>query len=288
MSIRNIPTDFTLAAYRSVKVSVGENTAVATASMVAVLHACDLAETLVTPDPWAEIASRYQIKIDGIHSGLVRSGIARMNLVSLYSCFDGFLKAVRQEWFDLSGREWKAVKKDGPFDEFRNNAPHGSARFDQAVEKKLQTGMEHYRAVRNAIIHPNAKTRKDSADYYLENKAQLRDLGESLGFREAPHALPDLDFHDAKCLSRLILRTAKLVSCEFDPGDSAILKSIEEKYRCVEGGLSHRRICRLKGVLRTRYGLSQGRVDRIVSDHWLSSINGLCAPLQEERNLRSC
>lgn len=267
MSIRDISTDFTLAAYRGVKTAVGEATAVAAASMAAILHTCDLADSLPTRDPWAEIAAPYQIKIDGVKSETVKSGVARGNLVGLYSCFDGFLRSVRKEWYRLSGNEWKKNDDDKPFAEFHRNCPGGHARFDAIVGAELQTGMEHYRQIRNAIVHPDEPTRESSKKFFLENSGQLRELGESLGFREAPHALQSVDFHDIKLLTQLVLRSSRLISCAFDPGDLAIWESISPKLRNGGQGSPQRRFWRLAGILRTKYGLSAERAKRIVSEH---------------------
>lgn len=273
MAIRTVSTTFTLASFRHLKQFVGAITAAVAANEVALRYGIDHAATLNEPDPWSVMGSQYQIKINGIRSDTIATMSARMHVVSLYSGFDGFVSSVRREWQEFSGRPWKKEKpKDkkeaddyGPIKEFLENAPIQKNEFYAVVNKSIECGIEHYRKVRNAIVHPSEQARKKSDTFYNDNEAQLRELGQSYGFKEAPHSLLRLDFHDAKLLAQLILDAGKRVSCAFDPGDEAIANSLPTELKNNRRGNAERYHNRIHCFVRTKYGLSEERANRVIA-----------------------
>lgn len=265
MAIRTIPTTFTLGSFRYLKKFVGDVTATVAANEVALRHSIDHAASLNDSDPWSIMGSKYQIKINGIRSKSVVEMSAKMHVVSLYSGFDGFLRSVRSEWQELAGCQWKAREDDSPFKEFLRNSPLDEAAFYHIIDKSMECGVDHYRKTRNAVVHPCEETTKKSDDYYKQYETELRELGQSYGFKEAPHCVSRIDFHDTKLLARLIIDAGKRVSCVFDPGDDAIANSIPDEFIKNSRGSIARRQNRLGCLVRTKYGLSEERANNIVA-----------------------
>lgn len=114
---------FSTAAFRSLKKFIGELTAASAKVYVATLEAMQLAEKLTSGDTWAEMASRHNVKVNGLSSCQVLSSSARMSLVSLYSGFDLYASDLREQYKLLHEREWRQHEGDSSLRAIERNSP---------------------------------------------------------------------------------------------------------------------------------------------------------------------
>ncbi len=260
-----ISTTFTFAACRNLKRFVGRATAAVAANEVALLHTTQYLGARTEKDPWAELAQRFQIRVDGINTAEVRSTSARLHVLSIYAGFDRFVVALRGEWFDLSGKAWQKHDNDGPLEEIERNAPSKDI-FRRHVDDESRACLNHYRYVRNAVAHPSDDNQWSSRNHYASQEVALRNLGARYQMTTAPHSLDYIDFHDAKLLSQLVLDLARQISKAFDPGDSVLAAAVPDKLRSRAYGNEVRRYNRIGCYLRTKYGLSTDRAEKIARD----------------------
>jgi hypothetical protein len=260
-----ISTTFTFAACRNLKRFVGRATAAVAANEVALLHTTQYLGTRTEKDQWAALAQDFHIRVDGINTAEVRSTSARLHVLSIYAGFDRFVVALRGEWFELSGKNWRKHDQDGPIDEIVRNAPSKEI-FQRHVDDQSVACLNHYRYVRNAVAHPSDDYQQSSRNHYTSQEAALRIVGARYTMTTAPHDLDHIDFHDAKLLSQLVLDLARQISNAFDPGDSVLAAAVPAKLRSRAYGNEVRRCNRIGCYLRTKYGLSADRADKIARD----------------------
>lgn len=244
---------------------IGKLTACVAGIEIAIQHTSVLAKSCEHLDPWSEFGQEHGIKVNGLKSIDVASMSAKLNIVCLYSGFDGFVRSARQEWFALSRSQWDSRGPDTPFDEFERNSPNKGSAYRELLPMPLELLTEHYRKIRNATVHPGEETEQPCDLHFRQNKDALRLCGDSYGFTGAPHSIDKIDFHDMKLLARLLLDVGKRVSILFDPGDPAIAESVPKRWLQQTQGALERRRNRVHGLLRTKYGLCQERADNIIS-----------------------
>ncbi|MBI2353741.1 MAG: hypothetical protein HYV06_01715 [Deltaproteobacteria bacterium] len=265
MSIKPTNPSFTFAACRDLKRFIGRATATVAANEVALRHTAEYICKQTESDPWSVLAQEFGIRVNGIQTNEVRSVSAKLHIVSIYAGFDRFVKVLHREWFELSGSEWRKNDSDGPFDELIRNAPGGVMSFIREVDESIRIGIDHYRLVRNAVAHPSEDNEQASDAYYDKNVVKLRELGEMYKMTSAPHPRKHIDFHDAKLLAQISIDVTKQISSAFDPGDEALGACVPAKLRSRIDGGSSRRHNRISCFLRTKYGLSLERAEKIAS-----------------------
>ena len=266
MSINSISPSFTFAACRDLKRFIGRATAAVAANEVALRHTAEYIRKQSEPDPWSVLAQEFGIRVNGIHTDEVKSISAKLHIVSIYAGFDRFVKALHREWFELSGNEWQKYDSDGPFDELIRNAPCNEKTFFQVVDEPLRIGIDHYRMVRNAVAHPSEDNEQSTDSYYDVNIEKLHELGAMYKMTTAPHSRKLIDFHDAKLLAQISIDATKQISIAFDPGDELLAACVPLKLRSRIDGGSARKHNRISCYLRTKYGLSLERAEKIVHE----------------------
>ena len=116
---------FWLPSYRAFKNAIGEMTAAAAGIHVSVRVAGETAANAGGHDPWAELARRIGVRVDGVDEERVTRTASALGLVAIYSALDAFVRELRGDWHELTGVEWQQFKGDTPLQEIRRNAPDG-------------------------------------------------------------------------------------------------------------------------------------------------------------------
>lgn len=264
---------YSSATFRSFKTFVGELTAVAAGLFVGIHEAIPVIEDSADGDPWAAIAKKHKIVVNGLSSQLVVDSSVRMNLVSLYSGFDLFMTGLRTTFKSVQGRDWVQHDGDGPFFAIgRNTIPKANAHIDRIGAHRVEA-MEHYRLVRNAIVHPSDEVASASNKYFVKSTEGLQRVRDDYGMQAAPACISELSFHDIKLLARVALDVTKGIDQTFDPGDGRLQELL--RLRGIGNGKTKERKRNASvGWLKTEYGLNATRAERIVKAHMAQELGG--------------
>lgn len=264
---------YSSAAFRSFKAFIGELTAVAAGVYVGIQEVVPVVEGCGTDDPWRSVAQRHGVLVNALTSEQVVNSSVRLNLVSLYSGFDLFMADMRDQFHELHGREWVQHDKDGPFDALARNTPSQPRVHTERLGLHRIATMDHYRLVRNAIAHPRQQAIEASKKFFSSNAELLMRARSEYEMQTAPNALQDLTFHDIKMLARVALDLTRAIDSDFDPGDECLRLKLASQ--AVDRAKSpERRRNALLGWLRTHYGVSVARAERIVDLHMTHQLGG--------------
>jgi hypothetical protein len=253
---------FWLPSYRAFKIAIGEMTAAAAGVHVAVHVAEKAAVDAGGEDPWAELASRVGVRVDGLDHQRVSRTASALGLVAIYSAFDAFVRELRSDWFELAGAEWQQFKGDTPLQEIRRNAPNG---LDLGHDESV---VEYYRRCRNWIVHPAEGTLIEAKECFrlqASPLAEARAAWQRIGTCSAPHDPELLEFDDLKFFARVALHVGEVVSNRFDPGNAAIAEALPlaRWSRLAHDPVRLRR--RVTGFLQTEWGLARSRAEEIAA-----------------------
>lgn len=264
---------YSSATFRSFKTFVGELTAVAAGMFVGIHEAIPVIESHVGGDPWAAAAKKLGVVVSGLKSQQVVDGSVRLNLVSLYSGFDLFMAGLRTTFKGVQGRDWVQHDGDGPFAAIgRNTKPKVDAHVERIGAHRIIL-MEHYRLVRNAIVHPSHEALNASKQFFLKNTEKLCSIRREYGTQTAPAKIDELTFHDIKLFARVALDVTKGIDQMFDPGDCRLQELL--RFRQIGNGKSKERKYNASvGWLRTEYGLNAMRAERIVKAYLTQELEG--------------
>lgn len=265
--------NYSSAAFRSFKTFVGELTAVAAGVFVGISEAIPIIEENADGDPWAAAARKHAIVLNGLSSRLVVDSSVRLNLVSLYSGFDLFMTGLRTTFKSVQGRDWVQHDGDGPFAAIgRNTKPKANAHIESIGAHRIEA-MEHYRLVRNAIVHPSDEAISASNECFEKRAEELRRVRNDYGMQTAPASINELSFHDIKLLARVALDVTKGIDQTFDPGDSRLQELL--RFRGIGNGKTKERKRNASVAwLQTEYGLNAMRAKRIVEAHMAQELDG--------------
>jgi hypothetical protein len=253
---------FWLPSYRAFKNAIGEMTAAAAGIHVSVRVAGAAAADVGGDDPWAELARRFGVRVDGLDQERVSRTASALGLVAIYSAFDAFVRELRGDWHDLAGAEWQQFKGDTPLQEVRRNAPNG---LDFGNDESV---VEYYRRCRNWIVHPAAATLSEAKAYFRAQATSLSEAQrawEQIGHCSAPHEPEFLEFDDLKFFARVVLHVGEVISSQFDPGNQAIADALPLATwsRLAHDPVRLRR--RAAGFLQTEWGLARPRAEEIAA-----------------------
>ncbi|HEU4691153.1 MAG TPA: hypothetical protein VFS23_22450 [Vicinamibacterales bacterium] len=253
---------FWLPSYRSFKHAIGEMTAAAAGIHVSVRVAGEAAAAAGGDDPWAELARRVGVRVDGLDQQRVSRTASALGLVAIYSAFDAFVRELRGDWHSLAGVEWQQFKGDTPLQEIRRNAPNG---IDIGNDESV---IEYYRRCRNWIVHPAEATLSEAKAYFGTQAAALseaRAAWDEIGNCSAPHGPESLEFDDLKFFARVALHIGEVISSRFDPGNQAIAGALPLASwpRLAHDPIRLRR--RAAGFLQTEWGLPRSRAEEIAA-----------------------
>jgi hypothetical protein len=113
--------DFSTNAFRLFKSYLGELTAYAAGSYVAVLETARSVDNNSCEDGWSAIAQMHSVYIRGLKTDSLLASLARLGIVSAYSGFDAFIKALRDQYRYLHGNDWVQYESDSPIQAFTRN-----------------------------------------------------------------------------------------------------------------------------------------------------------------------
>lgn len=250
-------------ACRSFKTFIGELTAVAAGVYVGIQEVLPVVQVLDATDPWKVAAKKHGVIVDGLRSEQVVLSSVRLNLVSLYSGFDLFMADVRAGFHGLHGREWIQRDGDAPFAALaRNTCSSPSVHLERLGAHRIAV-MDHYRLVRNAIAHPRPEALAASKQFDVAKADLLDQVRREYGMQTAPNEIDLLTFHDIKLLARVALDLTAAIDADLDPGDERLSQLLAAK--AVDNTKSpERRRNALMGWLRTEFGVSAARAERIL------------------------
>lgn len=254
---------FSTHCFRGFKRFIGELTATSAGIHVAIKCTDDVGLDLVTDDPWAEVAKRYGVKVDGLQSQRVLRSAARLNIVNVYSGFDLYLSSFRKIFFELLGKEWISDRKDTPFEEFQRNIPLNEIKkLGEIIQCQFHL-IDYYRLARNAIVHPSKENEKSVCKYFKDYSKSLLNVKSHYGMSGAPNSFEKLDFHDVKVFARTLLDILPEFDATLDPGDEK-LKSLIPYKNWSNYNESRTRNAAL-GFLKNEYGIDQSRALRVLA-----------------------
>lgn len=260
-------------AYRLFKKFVGELTATAAGVQIGTNIAVNSTAQMVDPDPWSALAGNFGIVVNGLKSEQVLQSTARLNIVSLYSGFDLFVANIRSQYFELHQKEWKKYEGDGPFNEIQRNLPVRKSRLDDEPNAARISVVDYYRLVRNAVAHPSVEHIDAVKNYYAKNHENLTRARALYGMKSAPNGYDDLSFHDVKLFAQVTLDLCKVIDLEFDPGDESLARQIPPKIKSrpkLEARIRNAAV----GCIRTKFGVSNERAERIFSLYMTHQLDG--------------
>lgn len=263
-SNRPVKDTFSTAAFRSFKKFVGELTAVAAGTYVALQEVLpSIAETGLI-DPWEAVAKKHDIKLCGLKTELVLDSAIRLNLVSLYSGLDLFFSETRGQFLKLHGKEWIQHDGDTPFLALSRNTVSNKHLHQSRLGLGRMASLDYYRLVRNSIAHPSDDAQAAAKQFYLENRETLISTAEDYRMKSVPSPADRLSFHDIKYLARLALDLASAVDKDLDPGDRRLADLVPT--RILRLPKSEKRVHNArKGWLSVTFGIQSDRAERILS-----------------------
>lgn len=254
---------FSTHCFRDFKKFIGELTATSAGIHVAIQYIDDVGLELDNDDPWAEVAKRYEVKVDGLQSERVLSSAARLNIVNVYSGFDLYLSAFRKVFFELQGKEWSSDRKDTPFDEFQRNISLKDIKSLSGVVPCQLDLINYYRLARNAIVHPSKENENSVCKYFIDQYESLVSVKEHYGMTGAPNSFENLDFHDVKLFARTLLDLLPEFDATLDPGDEKLKSFIPHKRW--SNYSESRRENAILGFLKNEYGIDHSRALKILA-----------------------
>lgn len=254
---------FSTHCFRDFKKFIGELTATSAGIHVAIMFTDDVGLDLDINDPWAEVAKRYEVKVDGLQSQCVLSSAARLNIVNVYSGFDLYLSSFRKVFFELQGREWSSDKKDTPFEEFQRNISLNDIKKLGDIVPCQMDLIDYYRLARNAIVHPSKENGKVVRKYFQDHTNSLLSVKSHYGMSGAPNSYEELDFHDVKLFARTLLDILPEFDATLDPGDERLKSLIP--YKNWPNYNESRKSNAALGFLKNEYGIDQSRALKVLA-----------------------
>ncbi len=255
--------EFSTNAFRRFKSYIGELTAYAAGSYVAVMETAKSVDNDSSEDGWSTVAQTHSVCIKGLKTEALLASLAHLGIVSAYSGFDAFNKALREQYLYLHGKVWVQHDGDSPMQAFSRNL---DSKADDRL-KNLRSDLdclEYYRVARNSIVHPGSGKDGDARTFYEANLDSLICTRQSYSMRTAPNPLSRLSFHDVKLLTRIELEVASAMDSKLDPGDMRLAELVPTSIRRGSKKAERKRI-KAVGWLRTEFGVTVDRAAAIVS-----------------------
>ncbi|MBO7926217.1 hypothetical protein J5X91_08030 [Pseudoalteromonas sp. K222D] len=251
---------FSTHCFRDFKRFIGELTANAAGTYIA---ACFTGDNLPpASDPWGDLAKNYEIKVDGIKTEQVLKSSSRLNMVSIYSGFDLYLAAFRKQYTVLSEKNWIKEDKDSPFEEIRRNLLRDKIRKAHDVADEMIDVIEYYRLFRNSVAHPSDKNKKNAEQVFIDSELSRESVRNYYCIQSAPNSPNDINFHDVKLFSRILLDLLPKFDEIVDPGDDRLLQLLPSNSWLLLND-ERKKNARI-GFLVNTYGLDRNRASEII------------------------
>lgn len=250
-------SQFRTDSYRRLKLFIGEATAYAAGSYIAIREVGDIHRGNSDPDPWSMTGEKHSVKVNGLRTDSLLSSTVRLSIVGIYSSFDTYVDSLKPELLQLKNKAWVQHDGESKIDGIRRNLMITGGQPTNAIESELAC-LDYYRLVRNAVAHRSDKGFANAVDFYDSHKDELDEFRSAYGFSEAPSRPDMLTYHDIKALARCVLRVAEAVDSQLDPGDEKLADLIPKRHR--NAPLSKDRLNNAaKGWLQNVYGVSGKR-----------------------------
>jgi len=254
---------FSTHCFRDFKKYIGELTATSAGIHVAIKYTDHAISSLSSADGWSSAGRDFDVKIDGLNTNQVLKSAARLNVVSVYSGFDLYLKNFRRTYFNLFQKNWDSGKQDTPFAEFRKNTTLDQLEkcdFVVAAQIKL---VEYYRLARNAIVHPTSESVKLVNEFGERESDSLNIIRQHYTMVTSPNNFDELNFHDVKLFARTLLDLLPQLDLLLDPGNERLRALVPfDKWASYK---QNRKLNAAKGFLKNEFGISDQRADKIVA-----------------------
>ena len=233
-------------------------TAAAAGIHVSVRVAGDAAAAAGGDDPWADLARRVGVRVDGLDQQRVSRTASALGLVAIYSAFDAFVRELRGDWHALAGAEWQQFKGDTPLQEIRRNAPNGldvggDGNRSLSTIGDVETGLSirlKRRCAKRSVLRAQATSLSGA-----------RAAWEQIGTCSAPNGPESLEFDDLKFFARVGLHVGESSPTPSIQGTRLlpVRSPCHLVARCPDPVRLRRRAT---GFLQTEWGLTKSRAER--------------------------
>ena len=254
---------FSTHCFRDFKRFIGELTATAAGIHSAVKYTAHRSTKMDSDDPWADIAATYNVKVNGLNSEKVLASASRLNIVNIYSGFDLFLSTFRKEFYHLREIEWKAEKSDTPFSELQRNLDLKNFRDTERIIQPQIVVIDYYRLARNAIVHPSQDNKISVQKFFEKKEPSINRVRIHYEMRSAPNKFDELNFHDVKLASRILLDVLRIIDAALDPGDRRLREMVPFSSWARYDTIRQRNAA--INFLKQNYGISQERAEKILA-----------------------
>lgn len=252
-----VMSQFRSNSYRRLKLFIGEATAYAAGSYIAISEVEEIHGGDSDPDPWSTTGGKHSVKVNGLRTDSLLISTIRLSIVGIYSGFDSYVDSLKPELLHLKNKGWVQHDGESKIDGIRRNLMIDGEEAAICIQPELAC-LDYYRLVRNAVAHRSDKGFADASNFYDSQKDKLDEFRSSHKFSEAPNSPSDLTYHDIKALARCALGVAEAVDSQLDPGDEKLADLIPKRHR--NAPLKEDRLNNAaKGWLRNVYGVSEKR-----------------------------
>jgi hypothetical protein len=243
--------------FRRLKLFIGEATAHAAGSYIAISEIERLHQGDGDLDPWATAGERHSVKVNGLRADSLLRSTIRLSIVGIYSGFDSYVDSLKPELLQLKDKSWVQHDGESKIDGVRRNFTIGGDKPSICIQPELAC-LDYYRLIRNAVAHRSEKGFADASGFYDSHKDELNNFRSMYRFSHAPNRPDGLTYHDVKALARCALGVGEAVDSQLDPGDEKLADLIPKLHR--NSPLKEDRLNNAaKGWLRNVYGVSEKR-----------------------------
>ena len=242
---------FRFPCYRDFKFQLGSLDALAEGIEVSIRHFLKDVESAGNTSKFiSEASRRYGVKVDSLDPSALQIHAAQLYVVGVHQGFEEFLVAIKKQHPD--GKAW-----DFNGDDDRLTKTLRAVGGKPTLEFEV---CQHYRLVRNAFVHPEARNK------LAENEKGLKKLREKVvgistySRLDAPNGFKKLGFDDFILYSRASKRLAEDLCLVGKPTEEQMVTLVREyahssgeQARLINKPMRLR--AKLAGFLRTQYSL---------------------------------
>lgn len=255
---------FRFPCYRDLKRQLGELDALSECVELATREL--VARAGATPDQHAYLGTQSEhhgIRVNKLDVPSIRPHLARMYILTVHQCLEDFLLRMQDE--HPGGRHWDMDDKADRPREDRATKIARAVRFKHTLAFEI---CQHYRAIRNATMHPSARAKLLASGETATALQEQVNRDPSLQRLDAPKGYDAVTFDDFVLFSRSAKTLAEELCKAAQPTDDEMADDVTTMTKKLAGKLAKnpRRLAKARsGFLRTKYSLSEAEADRIVS-----------------------
>lgn len=219
---------------------------------------------------WSKFSNSYGVKLDISDIERYNQRIYQLLLLNVYTALDQYIYGYKRDYRTFTEKEWSSEKGASFIDDLRKNLNLKEINHKENFDSFLYT-IDYYRYIRNSIVHNSPKDLDKVLEYRNENIARMNHLKEHYSMKSVPSRLEEINFHDVKYFSRILLDFLPEIEALLYPGDDKIIHFLSEKqlkkYKKLEG---ERAKNHLINCLVNELGLSYEHSKKIVNTHSLA------------------